>query len=146
MKTLKIFLAAAVCIAVATAGFAQKARTESFKVSGICGTCKKTIEKSALAAGVNYANWNIDTRMLTVSYNSMSTTTARIEQKIAEAGYNTPDYKATDEAYNKLNKCCQYERVIVQKEVNCCNPACTSNDTKCSEKGDCQNKACCKKS
>jgi hypothetical protein len=145
MKMLKIFLAAAVCIAAATAGFAQKAKTESFKVSGVCGTCKKTIEKSALAAGVNYANWNIDTRMLTVSYNGMSTNKARIEQKIAEAGYNTPDYKTTDEAYNKLNKCCQYERVV-QKDVNCCNSACTSKETRCAEVTECQNKACCKKS
>jgi hypothetical protein len=33
-----------------------------------------------------------------------------IEKEIAAVGYDTQDVKATDDAYHKLPKCCQYER------------------------------------
>ena len=51
MKTLKIFLVAVVCLSTVTQSYAQKTRTESFKVAGECGTCKKKIEKAAKEAG-----------------------------------------------------------------------------------------------
>ena len=56
MKMLKIFFAAAICIS-SVAASAQKTKTESFKVSGECGTCKKKIEKAAREAGASYAAW-----------------------------------------------------------------------------------------
>src|SRR5689334_4524044 len=96
-------------IAITSAGFAQ-AKTETFKVSGECGSCKKKIESAAKKAGASYAVWNIDSKELTIKYNSTSTNTAKIQKAIAVVGYDTPDYKASDEAYNKLDDCCQYER------------------------------------
>ena len=33
-----------------------------------------------------------------------------IKKKIAEAGHDSEDFKATDEAYANLHSCCKYDR------------------------------------
>ena len=70
MKTLKIFLTAVICISVAATSYSQKTKTESFKVAGECGTCKKKIERSAKEAGATYAAWDMHTKILKVTYNA----------------------------------------------------------------------------
>ena len=127
MKTLKIFSTAILILLAAQLSFAQKTTSKTFKVSGECGMCKKKIEKAAKDAGATYAVWSTQSKILTVRYNSLSTNTAKIEQKIAGVGYDTPDYKATDKAYNKLDACCQYDREgsgaheAKSKGKSCCN-------------------------
>lgn len=83
---------------------------QTIKVYGNCGSCKKKIEKSALLAGAAYANWNEKTKQLNINYNPAVTNTIKIETAIAAAGYDTRDIKASDDAYNKLDECCQYDR------------------------------------
>lgn len=144
MKTLRIFTFSSLFLAIASFGFAQDTKTETLKVSGECGMCKKKIEKAAKEAGASYALWSTQTKVLTIRYNSLSTNSAKIQQNVANAGYDTPDYKATDEAYNKLDECCQYDRENAKtekKEMDCCSSAKDKN-TKCDmSKGD----GCCKK-
>ena len=106
---MKSLILSVVFISIASFGFAQ-AKTETLKVSGECGTCKKKIETAAKKAGATYASWNVDSKELTVKYNSTSTNSAKIQKTIADAGYDTQDFKASDKAYNKLDDCCQYER------------------------------------
>ncbi|HWI90996.1 MAG TPA: cation transporter [Flavisolibacter sp.] len=106
---MKSLLFSLVFILMASIGFAQT-KSETLKVSGECGSCKKKIEAAAKKAGATYAVWNVDSKELTVKYNSTSTNSAKIQKTIADVGYDTPDFKATDEAYNKLDGCCQYER------------------------------------
>lgn len=110
MKTLRIIPFIAILMTFAHFGFAQTQLNESIKVSGECGMCKKKIEKAAKDAGATYAVWNKDTKILALKYDGQSTNSAKIQQKIADAGYDTPNFKATDEAYNKLEQCCQYDR------------------------------------
>lgn len=98
-----------VLLFVTSIAFAQT-KTETLKVSGECGTCKKKIETAAKKAGASYAIWDKETKELTIKYDSKKTTTNKIETAIAAAGYDTPDVKATEEAYKKLDDCCQYER------------------------------------
>src|ERR1700704_5412150 len=114
MKTLKIFSLLAICLAVAGLSIAQSTKTETLKVAGDCGMCRKKIEKAAKEAGASYALWNMKTKVLTVRYSSSSTNKSKIEEKIAGTGYDTPDFKATKEAYNKLDECCKYEREEVK--------------------------------
>lgn len=83
---------------------------DSVTVNGVCGMCKKNIEKSAMDAGATFAFWNKKTKVLNVKFDSGKTNRERIEQKIADKGYDTEDIKASDDAYNKLEMCCQYER------------------------------------
>ena len=146
MKTLKIFSTVLICCAIATSSFAQKTKTETFKVSGNCGMCEAKIEKAAKSAGASYASWNKDTKVITVKYNSTSSNLAKIQQSIADAGYDNAGAKATNEAYNKLHACCQYDRAESNQAKTCCdNAKCSKEDcngTDCCKDGKCDMQAC----
>lgn len=89
---------------------AQSTKTQTIAVNGNCGSCKKTIEKSALAAGAATANWDKKTRFLSISYDPAVSNPAKIENAVAAAGYDTENVKASDKSYSDLDECCQYER------------------------------------
>ena len=133
MKTLRLFSLAALLVAFSMAANAQK-KTETFNVSGNCGMCKSNIEKAAKDAGAKEATWDVDTKILTVVYKSSSTNTAKIQEKIASAGYDNAGASATNESYDKLHACCKYERAAVTNEAkaDCCKKA--------GEKMDCSKK------
>jgi hypothetical protein len=97
---------------------AQTATSETIKVNGNCGMCKKHIEKSALEAGATAANWDKKTKFLQISYDPAVTNSAKIQTAVAAAGYDTQDFKASDSAYNKLDECCQYDRGVSLKDNN----------------------------
>lgn len=112
MKQFLKFSVAALAIFFSTSVFAQ-VKTETFKVSGNCGSCKKHIEEAAQKVpGVTKAVWNKDTKVITVAYTGKASVDA-IEKKIASVGYDTPLYKADDKAYKALDECCQYDRSVV---------------------------------
>jgi hypothetical protein len=136
MRTLKILSIALIGLSISLTSFSQKEKTETIKVSGNCGMCKKKIETAAKDAGAKYASWNVDTKVLTVKYSSKSTDNAKIQQAVAKTGYDTEKIKATDEAYNNLHACCKYERADAKS--SCC------DDEKCN-KDDCGDMSCCKK-
>lgn len=143
MKTLRIFSLVTLFLAIAGISAAQKIKTETFKVSGECGMCKKKIEKAAKEAGATIASWNQQTQLLKVTYNASDANTASIQQKIAGVGYDTPNYKATSDAYNSLDECCKYDR---EKMQTCCGVACEMKDGKCKDEKVCKEKGCCKDS
>ena len=86
-------------------------------VYGNCGMCKKRIEKAALSVdGVKEANWDVETKVLSVKFsditfgeNNYSINT--VSEKIAAAGHDTQFNKASEDVYNTLPGCCQYDRV-----------------------------------
>jgi periplasmic mercuric ion binding protein len=85
--------------------------TISFKVSGNCEMCKNTIEKALKKnAAIQDANWNVATKILTVTYNPHGISADQIHQLVANAGYDTDKIKASDAVYSTLPKCCQYKR------------------------------------
>lgn len=88
---------------------AQSLRTDSIKVYGNCGMCKKKIE-GAIKADVQSANWNSTTKKLVVTYDAAKISNEKIQDKIAAAGYDTEQKKADGKAYDKLPACCQYDR------------------------------------
>jgi periplasmic mercuric ion binding protein len=148
MKTLKIFSILALTIGLCNFSFAQE-KSDTFKVSGECGMCKKKIEKAAKAAGASYAAWDTKSKVLSVKYNSTSTNAAKIQQSIAGVGYDTPGFKATAEAYDKLDGCCKYERETVktEKHEGCCSSmkegACNMHGNEdCCKEGKCEMKVC----
>ncbi len=133
MKILRILPVAALFLAASCTSIAQS-KTETFKVSGNCGMCKTKIEKAAKEAGAKEASWNMETKELTVTYKSSTTNTAKIQQKIADVGYDNAGFIATAESYDKLHGCCKYDRTV------------SSDDKKmnCSKEGH-DGKSCCKK-
>jgi periplasmic mercuric ion binding protein len=112
----KIGLAIAVLILFGTGLFAQQkntsaaSKTVSVKVWGNCESCKTRIEKAAKINGVEKADWNIQTKILTLAYNPSIVTSEEVQKKIAAVGHDTELYKADDKAYNNLPGCCKYER------------------------------------
>ena len=121
---------------------AQDLSRETIKVWGNCGMCKEAIEKATLSAGAEEANWSIKKKKLTVGYNPAKTNLDNIQQAIADAGYDTRDKTASQEAYNNLPGCCKYDRKDGSKtaKASCCGADAKS----CKHLGDCAGKDCCK--
>lgn len=84
--------------------------TSVFKVWGNCEMCRETIEGALKAPGISVADWNTETKQLSVSYDSTIISLDAIQKKIAASGYDTEKYKADEQAYANLHECCQYER------------------------------------
>lgn len=101
-------------------GFAQTT-TSAFKVEGACGMCKQRIEKVAKQAGATSALWDMETHILTVKLPA-NISQETIETKLAEAGHDTENKKATDEVYEALPECCFYRTAsgsaIDQQSIN----------------------------
>ncbi len=83
----------------------------NIKVAGNCEMCKERIEKAAKSLdGVNFADWNIETKMLHLSFNKQKVSLDKIEKTIANVGHDTEKYQAPDDVYNALPECCKYTR------------------------------------
>jgi len=105
----KIILSLIVITAFVACNSMANSKTESFKVYGNCGMCKKTIETALHKDGIK-ADWNKDTKMMKVTYDSVKYSSKQIHQYIADAGYDTELAKGNDEAYENLHECCKYDR------------------------------------
>ncbi|WP_126247939.1 heavy-metal-associated domain-containing protein [Chitinophaga pollutisoli] len=110
MNKLLSLLIVMVAFVGTSSAFAQSAKKETFKVYGNCNMCKKRIEKAATVDGVSKAEWNVETKMMTVSLDPAKTSGDAVQQKIAAAGHDTEKAQAADSVYTKLPGCCQYDR------------------------------------
>jgi copper chaperone CopZ len=72
--------------------------------------CKETIEGSLKVDGISSADWNVDSKMITVSFDDKKVSLDQIQKNIAAAGYDNEAYKGDDKAYKALPECCWYER------------------------------------
>ena len=121
----KIILSTAVAMLIAFTGFSQKEKQETttFGVRGNCGMCQATIEKAANAVeGVTTANWDVDLKYITVTYNPEKTNVTEIHQAIAASGYDTDKFPASAKAYENLPGCCQYDhemKMSLKEEYQC---------------------------
>lgn len=91
-------------------------KSEKVNVKGNCGMCKARIEKAAMGvAGVAKADWNKETKDLTVAFDASKTSLDKIEAAVAKAGHDTPKFKADDKTYEALPGCCHYDRATAKK-------------------------------
>lgn len=105
MKPSKVVLTAMILMFFGTV-FAKSVLLE-FKVEGQCGDCKERIEKALDRPGINYAQWNVETKVLTVRFNDNKFSESDIHKIISDLGYSTSKLKASKTAEQKLPKCCQ---------------------------------------
>lgn len=99
--------------------FAGPVKTEKFKVGGKCSMCKARIEKAANSVdGVTAAEWNVDTKMIEVSYDETKTSIQKVHEAIAEAGHDTELVRADDETYANLPGCCHYDRLVYDSSTS----------------------------
>ena len=113
MKQIRLLLMSAFTL-FSLATFAQS-KTDSFKVYGNCNMCKNRIEKAAKLEGVTSAAWNVDTKIMTVTYDNAKVTNEDIQKKIAAVGHDTEKQTAKDDVYKKLPGCCLYDRKNADK-------------------------------
>lgn len=88
------------------------------KIAGNCGMCKKTIEKAGNLKNEASVNWDKETKLATLTFDSKKTSKEAILKRIALAGYDNESYLAPKEAYESLPQCCQYDRLHKQQMDN----------------------------
>src|SRR6187401_2310811 len=112
MKSFKYLLT--VLILTTSFGLAAQVKnkdsTVSFRVSGACEMCKERIEKTLNIRGVRSADWNVDSKMLTLVYNPTIVSLLKVHKIIAGVGHDTELEKAKDAVYNELPECCHYRK------------------------------------
>ncbi|MBI5646894.1 MAG: hypothetical protein HY962_08165 [Ignavibacteriae bacterium] len=81
----------------------------TLSVAGACDMCKERIEETAARfPRVMTAQWNEETRVLTVFYKNSAPDLDGLERALAAVGHDTEHYRAEDEVYLGLPKCCRY--------------------------------------
>jgi len=112
-RALNLFLTIPVAVLMACSGTNSNMTANasvSFKTWGNCDMCKETIEGSLKTEGIQTADWNKDTKLMSVRFDSTKLTRDEIEKRVAAVGYDTEHYHGDDKAYGELPGCCQYER------------------------------------
>lgn len=88
----------------------DKISKSNLKVPGVCEMCKERIEEAALRSkGVKTAEWDQNTKLLSVIYRNDKTSDQAILKEIAHIGHGY-NLKGEDSiAYNNLPHCCLYD-------------------------------------
>ena len=123
MKTLKFIAIACIALVitscdtknseenkVASSSTVNGVSSATFKVWGNCEMCKETIEGSLKVDGITKADWNVDTKIMSVNFDSTKISLDKIKKNIAIVGYDNEKFKADDKVYSELPECCQYDR------------------------------------
>ncbi|GAB2475262.1 hypothetical protein GCM10011375_23490 [Hymenobacter qilianensis] len=123
MNRLKSILFTFLFIALAPLAHAQtkataKTKTDAtaqiaLKTSAVCDMCKTRLEKSlAYEKGVQAANLDVPTQMLTVTYRPDKTNPAALRTAVQRTGYDADDQPADTRAYDKLPECCKKTNAV----------------------------------
>ncbi|WP_324671608.1 heavy metal-associated domain-containing protein [Hymenobacter sp. GOD-10R] len=117
MKILSSFLLAAAMLFTVSAANAQdiaKAKAKGaaeqvqFKTSAVCDMCKARLEKSmAYEKGVQAANLDVKSKLLTVTYRPDKTTPEALLTAVQRTGYDADGQTADARAYDRLPDCCK---------------------------------------
>ncbi|MFM9909607.1 MAG: DUF3347 domain-containing protein [Chitinophagaceae bacterium] len=110
MKSIIMIAATALLTRTACKSQINNAKTETVKIYGNCGICETAIEKAANKKKISKADWNKDTKIATITYDSRKTNLNAVLKNIALAGFDNQNFLAPDAAYNKLPDCCKYNR------------------------------------
>ncbi len=91
-----------------TTATASNNTSVQIQTSGECEMCKKTIESEVgKMTGVKKATLDVETKVLTVEYNSKKTNPDKVRKAIAAIGYDADDVKANNRARKELPGCCK---------------------------------------
>lgn len=105
-----LFLTTIVVFAFTGTVFSQDKKVETIKIktSAVCGMCKDRLEGGlAFEKGIKDVVLDVETKELTIKYNTKSTTPDEIRKKVSKLGYDADDVPADKKAYEKLPACCK---------------------------------------
>lgn len=107
MRTVIIMLAISIFSLGASAQEGKNHKVE-IKTSAICEMCQFAIEKEmAYEKGVQTATLDLETKVLTVTYNAKKTDAEKIKKRVSLTGYHADNVKRDSVAYEKLPMCCK---------------------------------------
>lgn len=111
MYTIKnILIVAMTFFLISSCNAIDNSKTTTHKVYGNCGMCKKTIEKAVAVKKIAKGEWNKETKILMLTFDSTKTNSEEILKRVGLAGYDNDLFYAPEDTYNKLHTCCQYDR------------------------------------
>ncbi|RDY58607.1 DUF3347 domain-containing protein [Flagellimonas nanhaiensis] len=87
-------------------------KTLSAKIHGNCEKCESTIENAGDIKDQSDVDWNKETKMAMISFDSLKTSIDEILKRIALAGYNNDIFLAPTDTYSRLPGCCQYKGAV----------------------------------
>lgn len=108
MRTLILWL----CVFTGTVSVAQngekKITTVSVQTTAECGDCKERLENMLnYTKGVKYAELDLESKKVTVKFDTSKISLLEIKTKIAALGYDADDVKADEKAFKALPECCK---------------------------------------
>jgi hypothetical protein len=111
MKSIKFISMLLITLSITTS-YAQRKneKSENVKILGNCDMCKSTIEKTGTIGNEAKVDWDKNTKIAMLTYDSLKTSKEDILKRIALAGYDSESFLAPDDTYLNLPSCCQYER------------------------------------
>ena len=78
------------------------------KTSAVCDMCKETLEKAmAYEKGVKQSDLNVDTKILTITFDPKKTSLETLRIAVTKRGYDADGLAADKNAYDNLNACCK---------------------------------------
>ena len=78
------------------------------KTSGVCETCKETLEHNLkFEKGIKTVNFDVDSKLLSVQFDQKKTNINAIRVAITKIGYDADSLAADPKAYNKLKNFCK---------------------------------------
>ena len=111
----KIYLLGCLVVSIfmnsATKAQSSKDSTASFKVSGVCGMCEQRIEKALKIKGIISAEWDLDSKLVSIVFDPTKTTLDKIHLRLADVGHDTEIKQATESTYKALPDCCHYREM-----------------------------------
>ena len=84
--------------------------TITFAVEANCGDCKNRIEGALDKKGVLKAVFNLESKILTVTYDPRKLQEIQLHNMVAMVGHDTEKVKASNVVYESLPDCCKYRQ------------------------------------
>lgn len=109
MRTLGLITLLAVLLFI-TAKVMADVKAERIKIN-VSGTCIERVEKVAgNVEGVIQSHWDEEKKELEIIFEDKVTSLDKIEQTLSEAGFDTPNYRASEQALSKIANECKEEK------------------------------------
>jgi len=86
----------------------KKVVESKFYVQGVCGMCKKRIEKALDIPGVRFASWDMEKDTVTVIFRQDRVSLDSLKNRVTAVGHRTESLEADPKAYQELPHCCKY--------------------------------------
>lgn len=96
LRTIGLFTLLAILLFI-TARVLADVKTERIKIKISDTFIEKVVEVAGTVNGVIHTKWDEDTGELEIVFDQNKTNLQQIEQTISEAGFETPNYKASEE-------------------------------------------------